>query len=453
MNWKPIWLGYLIFFLVPFVLWMIGVAIVKRPGFEARAFAFVAGSDNRLSLSRLQAFFWTLVIFGSFAAAMAIHTKIVPITTQARQDQLATNKVAAAKAAQAEKDAATAKETAVTAADTAKKAAAAADAEAEAAAKLAAAANVTEGQKADAAQKAKAKADLDPKAAAAAMVAAEKTAAAEKAAADRIAADKAANVTGNDWVSIPAGLLALAGIAIGSGVFSSLISAVNSEDKTACITGVQSKNLAKYLANFNAQVQADATKIANDTNATAQAKDDAADKAVAAAKAAAEAQTVAPPRFALIISGLEMKKAGRVRFGGVPAHVRDWSDDGTRIVVDVPPNARKSLIVDTANGKLCHTLKGDYPNFTLGDAVFYYEFADLFRDDKNPASFDLMKFQMFGWTIIALAIYSYLFLNDLHDHIEMLPQVPSSIVLLTGLSQAGYLTSKGVSNVNKPTTT
>jgi hypothetical protein len=450
MNLEPVWLGYLIFFLVPIVLWMIGVAVVKRPGFEARAFAFVAGSDNRLSLSRLQAFSWTLVIFGSFAAAMAIHTKIVPITAQERKDKVAVDKAAAAKAAQAEKDAGIAKESAVKEADTAKKAAATADAEAEAAAKLAAAATVTDVQKADAAQKAKAKADLTAKAAALATVAAEKTAAAKKAAADRIAADKAANVTGDDWVSIPAGLLALAGIALGSGVFSSLISAVNSEDKTACITGLQSQNLAVYLANINAQAQADAATIAADPNATAQARNEAAAKAAAAAQAAAEALTFAPPRFCLIINGLEMKKAGRVRFGNVPAHVRDWNDEGTQIIVDVPPNARNTLVVDTANGKLCYKLNGNYQAFTLGEAVFYYEFADLFRDDKNPASFDLMKFQMFGWTIIAIVIYSYLFLGDLNDHISTLPMVPSSIVTLTGLSQAGYLTSKAASSVNKP---
>src|SRR5206468_1319805 len=40
----------------------------------------------RLSLSRLQAFLWTLVIFGAFASAMAIHTTIRFATQQEKDD-------------------------------------------------------------------------------------------------------------------------------------------------------------------------------------------------------------------------------------------------------------------------------------------------------------------------------------------------------------------------------
>src|ERR1041384_2876311 len=72
----PEWFGYLVFFLLPILLWLLVAAIVRRKGFKERAFALIAGSDNRLSLSRLQAFWWTLVIFGSFAAAMTVHTTI-----------------------------------------------------------------------------------------------------------------------------------------------------------------------------------------------------------------------------------------------------------------------------------------------------------------------------------------------------------------------------------------
>lgn len=93
------------------------------------------------------------------------------------------------------------------------------------------------------------------------------------------------------------------------------------------------------------------------------------------------------------------------------------------------------------------TLKGDVQRLTLGIPVYYYEFSDLFRDDKNPSGMDLQKFQMFGWTIVAIFIYSWLFLSNLNDHIGSLPLVPESIVILTGLSQAGYLAGKGVSNI------
>ena len=60
---------------------------------------------------------------------------------------------------------------------------------------------------------------------------------------------------------------------------------------------------------------------------------------------------------------------------------------------------------------------------------------------------DLMKFQMFGWTIIAIFIYSWLFLSNLGSETASLPLVPQSIVILTGLSQAGYLGGKGVSSI------
>src|SRR5438477_279547 len=82
----PTFWGYLLFFLVPIVLWLIGALAIRRRPMIVRLLSVVAGSDNRLSLSRLQAFAWTLVIFGSFAAAMAIHSHIdVGTTIETRQ--------------------------------------------------------------------------------------------------------------------------------------------------------------------------------------------------------------------------------------------------------------------------------------------------------------------------------------------------------------------------------
>lgn len=77
MNW-PASLGWILFFAVPAALWIVGALASRGHGFPASALGFVAGSDGRLSLSRLQAFLWTLVIFGSFFAAMAIHNPIPP---------------------------------------------------------------------------------------------------------------------------------------------------------------------------------------------------------------------------------------------------------------------------------------------------------------------------------------------------------------------------------------
>ncbi len=59
----------------------------------------------------------------------------------------------------------------------------------------------------------------------------------------------------------------------------------------------------------------------------------------------------------------------------------------------------------------------------------------------------LIKFQMFGWTAIAAVIYVYLFCQNLTAGVTILPAIDSSIVTLTGVSQAGYPAGKGVSNV------
>src|SRR4051812_15768867 len=69
--------GYICFFGIPLLLWAFGAYAAQRRPLSARVFAFIAGSDNRLSLSRMQAFAWTLVIFGSFAAAMVVHAPII----------------------------------------------------------------------------------------------------------------------------------------------------------------------------------------------------------------------------------------------------------------------------------------------------------------------------------------------------------------------------------------
>jgi hypothetical protein len=295
-----------IFFLVPSLLLLVATLAARRKLLDG-PLGLIAGSDNRLSLARSQALAWTLVIFGSFAAAMAIHPNAV---------------------------------------------------------------------------------------------------------------DKSGK---SDWVIIPTELLALAGIAIGSGIFSSLISAVNSEEKTAVLTAVGDRSLL------------------NDEEAVE-----------------AGLPATAKP---LVIKGRNLGTTGKVRLGWGRmgkefAQELFWKSDGTLIVVGLPPQKKDApdfgmLVVDTTNGKLSYKISRiDVTQpYALGEQQRYLEFADLFRDDKNPANFDLMKFQMFGWTVVAIFIYSCLFLKDLRPDLTSLPVVPQSIVLLTGLSQAGYLTSKGISNL------
>src|SRR5436190_22199641 len=80
MEWS-VFVGRCLFFAIPIGLWLVGCLIVRARGWD-RALAFIVGGDNRISLSRLQAFCWTLVIFGSFFAAMAVHSKIVAHTPE-----------------------------------------------------------------------------------------------------------------------------------------------------------------------------------------------------------------------------------------------------------------------------------------------------------------------------------------------------------------------------------
>lgn len=518
---NPYFWGVLLFFLVPVVLWLIGITFIRRRYVSDKFFVFIAGSDNRLSLSRLQAFAWTLVIFGSFVAAMAIHKHIPPVSSaQAKVYEKAAKDATeqlpvledGLKKAKVDKET---RDSELEKADGDLKEAQAGlqsltknnatDAEKEAAAK-----EVTTAQK-----------EFDKRIDLSVRAQQE----VEKAKA-KVSEANQAIVEGSsfNWIEIPAALLLLAGIAIGSGVFSSLISALNDEEKTACVNAIQ-----KIETKFFNELNPDSVIKKNFPN-TVDTKSD----------------------NLLKIIGTDMGNSGKVRLGrgktsSVYVPILFWNSNGNEIIVDIPPNGSyDTLVVDTPNGKLSYELKdlttielnnqkapldaelqqaktdaqnlaktkqekeknlaavkanlqnlkdknasapeineaqsvvnlaqqavddlttpldqanqkvveleskigklrlGDANNLKLGNFTFYYEFSDLFRDDKNPMNMDLMKFQMFGWTVVAIIIYSWLFLNDLRNNIESLPLVPDSIVILTGLSQAGYLAGKGVSGV------
>lgn len=273
-----VWTGWVLFFAVPAVLWLIGTAAAKRKGLNSPLLAFIGGSDSRLSLSRLQAFLWTLVIFGAFAAAMAVSTE----------------------------------------------------------------------------------------------------------------------VSTEKWIEIPTELLQLAGIAITSGVLSSLISRVSGEEKSAVVTGL--------------------------------ARD--------------------PSDASWTIRGKNLGDNGSVRFGRVKVAIDEWTNQKIRVVL--PKEVSQGpLIVDTAKGKVCHIIRGTRRRFILGEPRIYYEFVDLFRNDKSPRGLDVMKFQMFGWTLVAIVLYVIFFLGNLEAAMTKLPVVDRSIVILTGLSQVGYLADKGVSTIGK----
>lgn len=340
--------GWLVFLGVPLVLWLIGGGAAFKKGRNSPFFAYIAGSDQRLSLSRAQAFAWTLTIFGAFTAAMVFHNY------KAAEDFAgATNTLA----------------TVTRQAEDAKRA--------------------LDQTTADSPERAARQKALDD--------------AINRQKAEQTKIDSMPHVP--FWVDIPAALLLLAGIAIGSGVFSSVIAANTGEEKTACVTSIASNSITA---------------------------------------------AVGDPINTLLISGKDLGTRGRVRFGRIAATIRDWKSDGTGIHVNVPPQLdsleKRPLVVDTSNGKLAYDLLGTPTNMTLGQPTSYYEFVDLFRDDKHPDNLDLMKFQMFGWTVIAIVIYSFLFLRKLDPLLTALPVVPNGIVILTGVSQSGYLAAKGASS-------
>src|SRR5262249_42712819 len=115
---------------------------------------------------------------------------------------------------------------------------------------------------------------------------------------ERDKAEVAFNANTTDWVQIPNTLLALAGIALGSGVFSSLIAGVNSEAKTACVTSLAVVTPEALKARF------------------------------AEANAPASHQP-------LIIEGTELGTSGRVRTGKSVLPLLYWSKDGKAVAVDI----------------------------------------------------------------------------------------------------------------------
>jgi hypothetical protein len=401
------WLAVVLLFVVPLALWIVCTAFTKRRGFAARALAFVAGSDNRLSLSRLQAFAWTLMIYGSYLAAMAYHAPL-------RISGTAEAKLAV--------DSATALDSA---------------------ASLRRAAFIG-----------RIYANDGPGA----------EAAAKEAASYARRAVSAAKEAGNfQWVGVPGTLLMLAGLAIGTGVLSSVIAQVGKAERPPCISAIgvisaDDPSLAMTYPGFT--------------------------------------PSLAP--YCLEIRGTGLSAPGSVRVNGVTSHIPYWKDDGTVIIAELPtagPFTR--LVVDTAGGKLAYALTtvdqrlagragvnaasvaaltqaslatatsqavassgaalvgtqavppSPAPALLLGEFFYDYEWSDLFREDSSPSSFSLMKFQMFGWTVIAISLYMIHFIQNLTPSMMTLPTLDQSLVILTGVSQIGYLSGKAIGATSK----
>ncbi len=421
--------GYFVFFLAPIILWVL-VAARSNRGKQAKFLSLAAGHDGRLSLSRLQALAWTLIIFAAFCAAMAVHPAIVIAgdTEKKAAEKAYNDAVDAEKTARQAMDAAAldlvqknnAKDTAAGEAKTKQKAA---DDTVEAAKKTAAAATGAAKKPADeavtAAQKAadQVKADNAKKISDGdvAVQAAKKTADAAKNNVD--SKNKAAETAKlkwrkTKWVFIPSELLALAGISLASGVFASVISASGNSHIDAIVTGIVIEQPA-------------------------------------AIPPRAQPNEVQATRW-LRIRGTGFGASGSVRLNNLAARVIYFAD--TEIGIDLPPRTDyKRLTIDSINGKVAYELLNPAVNVNaqaalgLGNRHIDYEWGDLFRDDESPEKLSLMKVQLFGFTAAALVIYAVIFLRGLSTEIDTLPAVDATVVMLTGLSQSGYLVGKGAS--------
>lgn len=72
-------------------------------------------------------------------------------------------------------------------------------------------------------------------------------------------------------------------------------------------------------------------------------------------------------------------------------------------------------------------------------------FRDIFCESGMPGSLDLPRAQMFLWTVITLITYVTLFIRGFAPTLNgapVLPDVPTEMVLLMGVSQGAYLGAK-----------
>lgn len=383
---------------VPVLLWWLAAGVLRR-GDQRPFFAVISGADARLSLSRLQAFLWTFVIVGTYVSAMTLHPPILIITPAEAEAIDAASKKAdeALAAAQTARDVKAAelvaRELDVKAQDALKRRATtiAADPllDADATAKKTATDQLAK-RMSDSRNAAWAYEDAKAALAEAtsSVRALEAKAAAQKAAWRR-----------TKWVAIPLELLALAGISLASGVFASVISA----------TG----------------------------------KNELPPPSVTTVSRAGNTWTITGSGFG--------DKEGEVRMGGRAARPLTWID--TAITVTSPVTDPTFLVVDAAAGKVAHVITYTGTTAARGGRFKKYEWGDLFRDDDQPTQFSLMKLQMFAWTLVSLAIYVGIFAAGVWQSdrrmIDSLPVVDTTLVLLTGLSQAGYLGGKASSQAGK----
>lgn len=127
---------------------------------------------------------------------------------------------------------------------------------------------------------------------------------------------------------------------------------------------------------------------------------------------------------------------------------------GTPLILSTKQDKEPDPAVIERTAQLIHEPKEDidanregtlYVNPSITDACF----TDMFEGDEvnNTAHVDLAKVQMFYFTIIAaVAFFVMVFhaLTQANPDLDRLPMLPDGLVAILGISNAGYLTSKGI---------
>ena len=381
-------LPYAVFFLVPPLFWVLIAAVTQRG--RSRVFsAVVSGSDGRLSLSRMQAFAWTLLVLGSFCAAMV--AREWPWVENVSKEEAAARE-AEAKAANAN---ITATKTALAAAEADRVTKKAELEDADAVLRETTDAEAKKQKQADVTAKASAHATAERKV---------------KRLNEQLKNAKKPTDDANErfrkiqWVKIPNELLALAGISLATGVFASVISASNDNSgKPPRVHTISSQPAANLPAG----------------------------------------SLPATRNPVVEITGVDFGDSGEVRVNGKYVRALFW--DPKQIWIDFDPVAQiETVTVDAAGGKVSYEASG-----AMGlTPIVILETRDLFREDTNPDMFSMTKFQMFAWTIVAIVFYGAVMLRSLGGGwIETLPVVDSTVVMLTGLSAGGYLGGKAAANM------
>jgi hypothetical protein len=406
---SSLWISISIFVITIFVIWGLGSVRAhrgreKRQGRRDffRPAGFVVGNDNRLSLSRLQAFVWSMAIFGTYAAAWRGHTPVWSHATDRAS-------ITADSVAKHARDEAVLAHTNAVQAEIQTQIVAHRVRDEQA--RIASLAN---SPGADSTLK-------TLRAQSSAVMSAAREAGTQASAAALAAEELETDAARVQWVAIPAVLLALAGVSIGSGVIATLISSGTSSGVRPCVLSLAAEQYATLRVRY--------PKLGVPRN---------------------------PNVTCVVINGTGLGNIGRVRFNTDFADILFWADDGTTIVIVPPAEAdrkERTLVVDTANGKVAYgamgamtTFDSSVPRVELGSATDYLEWSDLFRSDSDPTNVDLMKFQMFGWTLIAVSLYLWSFFSVVARQsaiVASLPPIDPSLVALTGVSQLAYLTNKG----------